>query len=130
MDNKSKFSVGEGPINQLATLDELAYHVSSLSNISSNSDSTLVNPTDQPSNSSSHTMAIHTEINEQDEKNDTHINVITSLTTRSPYDRCVLDSGANRHIFMDDSWPETPTVANIYGISVPIPATKQCVIGH
>ena len=47
-------------------------------------------PTDHPSNSSSHTMAIHPEINETDEKDDTHINVITSLTTGSQSDRCVL----------------------------------------
>ena len=73
-------------ITQLATVDELAYHVPSPSNISFNSDSTSANPTDHPSNSSSHTMAIHPEINETDEKNDTHINVITSLTTGSQSD--------------------------------------------
>jgi len=118
-ENQSKFSVGEGTINQLVTLDDLAYY----------------NPS--PSNSSSHTMDIHPEINETDEGNETHINVLTSLTTGSQSDRCVLDSGANRHIFMADSWlegshssPITPTVANIHGISGLIPATKRCAIGH
>ena len=81
-------------------------------------------------------MAIHPEINDTDEENETHINVVTSLTTGSQSDRCVLDSGANRHIFMDDSWlegsnssPLMPTVANIHGISGPIPAQNSVLSG-
>ena len=55
--------------------------------------SKLANLTDHPSNSLVHTMAIHPEINETDDQNDTHIDVITSLTTGSQSDRFVLDSG-------------------------------------
>ena len=82
-------------------------------------------------------MALHPDINDTDEENETHINVIISITTGFQSDRCVHDSGANRHIFTDDSWlegtnssPLTPTVANIHAISGPIPDTKQCVIRH
>ena len=84
-DNKSKLSVGEGPI--ITTQDMLdCYHGPCPFDTSSNSDSKLANPTDHPSdnsNSSVHTMAIYPEINQRDDQKDTHINVITSLTTGS-----------------------------------------------
>ena len=112
--------MGEGPINQLVTLDNFAYYNLSLSHISSNRDSILATPTDNPTSSSSHTMALHPEINDTDEEDETHINVITSLTTGSQSDRCVLDSGPNRHIFGPDTCHKTVCYRSSIGIYMPI----------
>ena len=68
---------------------------------------------------------------------DININTITTLTNVSLTPRCILDSGANRHIFNDESWlegtsslPLTPTSTPIHGISGSISSTKQCIIGN
>ena len=65
------------------------------------------------------------------------INTITTLTNVSLAARCILDSGAYRHIFNDESWlegtsslPLTPTSTPIHGISGSISSTKQCIIGN
>ena len=51
--------------------------------------------------------------------------------------RCIFDSGANHHIFNDESWvmgtnspPLTPTATFIHGISRSLQASYQCIIGH
>ena len=71
------------------------------------------------------------------QEDDININTITTLTNVSLALRCILDSGANRHIFTDESWLEgtsslqlTPTSTPIHGISGPIPSTEQCIIGN
>jgi hypothetical protein len=71
----------------------------------------------------------------EDDK-DTHINAIKLPTENSTLSRCVLDSGANRHIFNNETWlegtnspPLTPTSTLINGISGSITASHQCVIG-
>ena len=66
------------------------------------------------------------------------INTISALGVNSHvHSRCVFDSGANRHIFNDESWvmgtnspPLTPTVTSIHGISGSLQASYQCIIGH
>ena len=70
-------------------------------------------------------------------EDDININTITTLTNVSLAPRCILDSGANRHIFNDESWlegtsslPLTPTSTPIHGISGSISSTKQCIIGN
>jgi hypothetical protein len=77
---------------------------------------------------------VHKDDNKDDK--DSHINAIKLPTDTSTLSRCVLDSGANRHIFNDETWlegtnspPLTPTSTLINGISGSIKASHQCVIG-
>ena len=61
------------------------------------------------------------------------INTISVLGANSHVSsRCVFDSGANRHIFNDESWvmgtnspPLTPTATSIHGISGSLQASYQ-----
>jgi len=64
----------------------------------------------------------------------THIHAIKVLSNRSSIS-CVLDSGANRLIFNNETWLEgtntlTPTTTPINGISGSITETHQCGIGR
>jgi len=46
----------------------------------------------------------HVHKDDEDDEDDTSINPIKVLTDRSFLSRCVLDSGANRHILKNETW--------------------------
>jgi hypothetical protein len=62
---------------------------------------------------------------------------VAKVKSSKTHDQCILDSGANRLVFTNESWlegtnskPLTPTTTAIHGISGSIKASMQTIVGN
>jgi hypothetical protein len=90
-----------------------------------------------PGTPDSHTSTIATHATWYSDDHDGAANVVRVNVAHQRQDLCILDSGANRIVFNNDSWlentnsiPLTPTNTKIYGISGTVHASMQTIVGN